>query len=178
MLLSDIDSEWHESVRYPDPEHPFNPVNFKPDFWLINGRAFPDTLLPHHLTSPANSDPNLTQINYESYVHVKTNEKFLLRMINMGYQVVPWHIHVWRFMTIGKDSHLDPFLSISKNYEHINHQFAEMGFTNTIGSGETYDLIITADDKRGLYRKYIAKGQDGFDSLCKQLRKISKNADP
>lgn len=180
MLLSDIDSLWHESVRFPDPENPFNPVNFKPDFWLVNGRAFPDTLEPHPLTPNPNDnpDPNLTQINYESYVHVKTNDKFLLRMINMGYQVVPWHIHGWHFMVVGKDSHLSPFLALAKDCEHLNHQLTEMGFTNTIGSGETYDLIITADDKRGLYRKYIVKGQDCFVSLCEQLRELSNNVNP
>lgn len=172
MLLSDIDSVWHESVSIPNNPNPFNAVDFKPDFWLINGRAFPDTLLPHPLS--AGSDPNLTQINYESYVHVKTNEKFLLRMINMGYQVVPWHIHGWHFMVVGKDSNLSPFLAIAENCKHINHKLTEMGFTNTIGSGETYDLIITADDKRGLYRNYIVNGQDGFPSLCKQLNEISK----
>lgn len=171
MLLSEIDSLWHDSVR---ADIPFNAVNFKPDFWLINGRAFPDTLLPHPLTPMVCSDKNLTQINYESYVHVKTNEKFLLRMTNMGYQVVPWHIHGWHFMVVGKDSHLSPFLSLSENSEHLNHHLTEMGFTNTIGSGETYDLIITADDKRGLYRKYIVKGQDDFPSLCRQLRVLQK----
>lgn len=175
MLLSDIDSRWHESVSIKDNPDPFNPVNFKPDFWLINGRAFPDTLLPHHLTLHPNSDPNLTQINYESYVHVKTDEKFLIRMINLGYQVVPWHIHGWHFMVVGKDSHVSPFLALAKDCKHINHELTEMGFTNTIGSGETYDLIITADDKRGLYRKYIVKGQDGFDSLCEQLRQLYNN---
>lgn len=180
MLLSDIDSKWHQNVfdqgnTNPPPE-PFNPVNFKPDFWLINGRAFPDTLCPHPLS--VGSDPNLTQINYESYVHVKTNEKFLLRMINMGYQVVPWHIHGWHFMVVGKDGHLSPFLALAKNCKRINHDFTEMGFTNTIGSGETYDLIITADDKRDLYRKYIVKGQDGFDSLCMQLKLLSANTNP
>ena len=180
MLLSDLDSLWHESVRNPDPENPFNPVNFKPNFWLVNGRAFPDTLEPHPLTPNPNDnpDPNLTQINYESYVHVKTNEKFLLRMINMSYQVVPWHIHGWHFMVAGKDGHVSPFLALAKDCEHIDHELTEMGFTNTIGSGETYDLIITADDKRGLYRKYIVKGQDGFVSLCEQLRELSNNVDP
>lgn len=172
ILLSDIDSVWHESVSIPNNPNPFNAVDFKPDFWLINGRTFPDTLLPHPLST--GSDPNLTQINYESYVHVKTNEKFLLRMINMGYQVVPWHIHGWHFMVVGKDSHLSPFLALAEDCKHINHKLTEMGFTNTIGSGETYDLIITADDKRGLYRNYIVNGQDGFPSLCKQLNKISK----
>lgn len=169
MLLSDIDSVWHESVF---KDLPFNAVNFKPDFWLVNGRAFPDTLLPHPLTPQPNSDPNLTQINYDSYVHVKTNEKFLLRMINMGYQVVPWHIHGWHFMVVGKDSHLSPFLKMGESCRHLNHEYTDMGFTNTIASGETYDLIIVAEDKRPQYRKYIVKGQDGFPSLCKQIKEI------
>ncbi|MHC1684736.1 MAG: multicopper oxidase domain-containing protein [Clostridiaceae bacterium] len=171
MLLSDIDEKWHEYVR---DRKPYNATDFKPNFWLVNGRAFPDTLTRHPLTPDAKSDPNLTQINYESYVHVKTNEKFLLRMINMGYQVVPWHIHGWHFLVVGKDAHISPFLKLAENKEHFDHEATEMGFTNTIGSGETYDLIITADDKRDLYRDYIVNGQDGFKSLCKQLKKIQK----
>jgi hypothetical protein len=171
MLLSDIDSVWHESVR---EDLPFNAIDFKPDFWLVNGRAFPDTLLPHPLTPIGCKDANNNEPNYESYVHVKTNEKFLLRMINMGYQVAPWHIHGWHFMVIGKDSHLSPFLNMAQNSEHLDHGSTEMGFTNTIGSGETYDLLLTADDKRAIYRNYIVNGQDCFPSLCKQLKKIQK----
>lgn len=175
MLLSDIDSLWHETVAAGGT---FNAVNFKPDFWLVNGRAFPDTLLPHPLTPISISDPNINQINYESYVHVKTDEKFLLRMINMGYQVAPWHIHGWHFMVVGKDSHLSPSLKLQENSEYLDHNLTEMGFTETIGSGETHDLILTADDKRALYRKYIVQGQDGFPSLCRQLKEIQKiNAD-
>lgn len=52
MLLSDIDTRWHDSVETGGK---FNPVDFKPDFWLVNGRAFPDTLLPHLLTSKVGS---------------------------------------------------------------------------------------------------------------------------
>lgn len=69
MLLSYLDTNWHYSVQQGAK---FNPVNFKPNYWLVNGRAFPDTLLPHPQTAPEGNDPNLTQINYESYVHVKT----------------------------------------------------------------------------------------------------------
>ncbi len=167
MLLSDIDSVWHRAVLTNDPT--FNAVNFKPDFWLVNGRAFPDTLLPHPQTPPPGSDPNLTQITYESYVHVKTDQKFLLRMINLGYQVVPWHIHGWHFMVIGKDTNPSPFLKIAAQLGLVDHTGHERGFTQSIGSGETYDLLLTADDKRPLYRNYIVNGQDGFPSLCSQL---------
>lgn len=73
MLLTDIDSTWHDSVLC---QSDFNPVNFKPDFWLVNGRAFPDTLYPHPQTQPPGSDPDLSQVNYESYVHVNIGDIF------------------------------------------------------------------------------------------------------
>ncbi|PAB58682.1 multicopper oxidase domain-containing protein [Anaeromicrobium sediminis] len=171
MLLSDIDSVWHKSVL---EDTDFNAVNFKPDYWLVNGRAFPDTLLPHPLTPGNESDPNLTQINYESYVHVKTDDRFLLRMINLGYQVVPWHIHGWHFIQAGKDAHLSPFLAQQSRSIKLDRELVEQGFTATIGSGETFDLLLTADNKAPQYRNYIVNGQDGFPSLCKQMREIQK----
>lgn len=173
MLLSDIDTKWHESVN-GGGNPPFSPVDFKPDFWLVNGRAFPDTLYPQ--TPEENSPKDAKQINYESYVHVKTGEKFLLRMINMGYQAVPWHIHGWHFMITGKDAMVNPFLvldTMTNLWKHPHH-LMETGFTVLIGSGETYDLIIETDDKRPLYYDYITKGTPGFKSLCSQLGKIGE----
>lgn len=176
MLLSDIDSRWHESVLKPDESNPFNPADFRPDFWLVNGRAFPDTLLPHPLTPEKDSNPNVSQINYESYVHVKTGDKFLLRMINMGYQVVPWHIHGWHFSIIGKDAHLSPWLKLRALLKLgcIGEGIIDGGFTAAIASGETYDLLLSADDKRPQYRKYIVNGQDGLPSLCSQMAKLKQ----
>lgn len=173
MLLSDLDTNWHHSVQQGAK---FNPVDFKPNYWLVNGRAFPDTLLPHPQTAPEGSNPDLVQINYESYVHVKTGQQFLLRMINMGYQVVPWHIHGWHFMVIGKDSNPSPFLKISRKLGLQGHNGKEMGFTATIGSGETYDLLIMAEDKSNLYRNYIVNGENGISSLCSQMHSIYKLA--
>ncbi|HEY9060828.1 MAG TPA: multicopper oxidase domain-containing protein [Pseudobacteroides sp.] len=169
MLLSDIDSVWHDSVRRGIP---FKAANYKPDFWLVNGRAFPDTLLPHPQTPSQGSDPDLAQINYESYVHVKTGQKFLLRMINLGYQPVPWHIHGWHFTIVGKDAHPSPFLKIADELELDTHEVQAMGFTVDVASGETYDLILTADDKRPIYRNYIVNGQDCFPSLCSQMKAL------
>lgn len=169
MLLSDIDSVWHDAVRRGIP---FKAANYKPDFWLVNGRAFPDTLLPHPQTLPPGSNSDLAQINYESYVHVNTGQKFLLRMINLGYQPVPWHIHGWHFTIVGKDAHPSPFLKIAEELELNSHEVQAMGFTVDVASGETYDLILTADDKRPVYRNYIINGQDGFPSLCSQLKAL------
>lgn len=176
MLLSDIDSEWHESVSIPNNPKPYNAINFKPDFWLINGRAFPHTLLPHPQTNKCECDSKFNRINYESYVHVKTGDMFLLRMINMGYQVVPWHIHGWHFMIIGKDAHLSPFASLAKEPKTNPHELLEHGFTVTIGSGETYDLLLHAEDKRKEYLNYIVDGQDEIPSLCCQISKLPDDA--
>ncbi|MEN6324651.1 MAG: multicopper oxidase domain-containing protein [Syntrophomonas sp.] len=185
MLLSDIDETWHTAVLNNDPN--FNAVNYKPNFWLVNGRAFPDTLLPHPQTFPPDADPNLTEINYESYVHVKTGDKFLLRMMNLSYQVVPWHIHGWHFSIIGKDTHLSPFLELDamlsqKGHYNMpgmqnNHVINDGGFTATIGSGESYDLLLVADDKRPQYGRYILNGQDFFPSLCSQMAALQAFAD-
>ncbi len=190
MLLSDIDLKWHQTVETAfETGKIFNASDFKPDFWLINGRAFPDTLQPHPQTPPKDSDPNLTQINYESYVHVYTDQKFLLRMINMGYAVVPWHIHGWHFTVIGKDAHPSPFLSISQKLDDISMHLCNensmsmkddmmnMGFTETIGSGETHDLLLTAENKEPIYGRYIFEGQDTIPSLCEQMSDI-QNIDP
>jgi hypothetical protein len=174
MLLSDIDTRWHDSVETGGS---FNPVDYRPDFWLVNGRAFPDTLLPHPLTEATCSNKDISQLNYESYVHVKTGEMFLLRMINIGYQVVPWHIHGWHFSVIGKDADPSPFLKISEKLGLKGHEGLQRGFTSTIGSGETFDLLLEAEDKSPQYRNYIVNGQNHIPSLCKQLHKI-KNIDP
>ena len=45
----------------------------------------------------------------------------------------------------------------------------EMGFTATIGSGETHDLLLTADNKRPVYGKYILQGPG---RLCSQIAKL------
>lgn len=185
MLLSDIDLKWHQTVQTSfETGIAFNASDFKPNFWLLDGRAFPDTLLPHPQTPPKDSNPNLTQINYETYVHVKTDDKFLLRMINMGYQVVPWHIHGWHFTVIGKDAHPSPFLTIAQELDEMskylyykstmsmNHKMMDMGFTATIGSGETYDLLLTADNKEPIYGRYIFHGQDEIPSLCEQMSEL------
>lgn len=174
MLLSDIDTKWHDSVQTGGD---FNPVNFKPDFWLVNGRAFPDTLLPCPLNPFSTDLEELPPINYESYVHVKTGDMFMLRMINMGYQVVPWHIHGWHFAVIGKDANPSPLLIISEKLGLKGHEGMERGFTATIGSGETYDLLIEAENKSPQYRNYIVNGQNCIASLCKQMHKI-QNTDP
>jgi hypothetical protein len=130
---------------------------------------------------------------YEAYVKVKTGaamprgaektaptknggdpqncrppEKFLLRLHNLGYQPVPFHVHGWHGMIVGKDA--EPRVA------DMNNPAMEMNFTTLVGSGESYDLIFTADDKRGLYADYIFRGKAGFPSLKQQVAEATARA--
>lgn len=156
-LLSDIDSVWHEAVLTQNPD--FNPVNYKPDYWLLNGRAFPDTLLPTEL--PPDLVPDFGYSippGYESYVHIDVNDLFLTRLINMSYQPVPWHTHGWHGLVVAKDADL-----------RIIDGHGVMNFTVLVGSGETYDVLYFAEDKRKEYAEYIFCGTDGLPSLKEQI---------
>lgn len=179
VLLSDIETKAHQFIQTascaegevacaPVVDH-YNFIDYDPDAWVVNGRAFPDTV---HGTYDASAcvatadrglvtDPNapfpgpgffngcnpefsgppdgfLTGSNnvatYEPLVSGRLNSRVLLRVINMGYEAAPWHIHGWHFRTVGKDAR--PIKPVAQ----------PNSFTLNIASGETYDLIITADD--------------------------------
>lgn len=181
LLLSDIDSVWHQAVLTGSE---FNPVNYKPNYWLVNGRAFPDTLLP--TTLPPDLFPDFGYSippGYDAYVRVSAGvpgrpfaparagrpaDRFLLRLINIGYQPVPWHVHGWHGLIVGKDA--NPRVADVRNPAH------EMNFTTLVGSGETYDVLYSADDKRPLYADYIFCGKAGFPPLMQQVAKATADA--
>ncbi|MDI6895323.1 MAG: multicopper oxidase domain-containing protein [Bacillota bacterium] len=182
LLLSDIDSVWHQAVFTGGG---FNAVDYKPNYWLVNGRAFPDTLLPTAL--PPDLVPSFGYTippGYDSYVRVFTGvssnpfaparfgrlpDKFLLRLANLSYQPVPWHVHGWHGLVVGKDA--NPRVADMSNPAH------EMNFTTLVGSGESYDILYSADDKRSLYADYIFCGKARFPSLKQQVTSATAAAE-
>jgi FtsP/CotA-like multicopper oxidase with cupredoxin domain len=180
LLLSDVEVAGHDFIQTAlcaeDPGLGCTPLvehysfgEYDPDAWIVNGRAFPDTVAPPStpeadeacatLDDPATSrnldtstgdfdgcnpmfggPPSgyLTGSNnsssYATVVQAELDDRILLRMINMGYEPAPWHIHGWHFQTVGKDARAIP----------VDSQKEEQ--TLHIASGETYDLIIRADD--------------------------------
>lgn len=169
LLLSEIDSRWHDA-EYNDEE--FNAVEYRPDWWLVNGRCFPDTCLPGTHTQgyqpgTATSNPNSPNfdsvINYyppveidgekyviprqpvQTYLQTGVNEKVLVRLVNMGYQAQPMHFHGVMPRVIGKDTHatLPTTFAMFSNAVPCVHRC----FTQGIFSGETVDLIASYPDK-------------------------------
>jgi manganese oxidase len=140
----------------------FNPSDFLPRYWLVNGRAFPDTLALGGLSAdqgpaapgagpptgyfPCANQPVATCNNniatYRTFIDVKmgnkgaapgTGPRFLVRVIGMGFTHNAHHFHGFLFTAVGKDANPLPLWQ-QKPEQTLN-----------LASGETWDLIIAPD---------------------------------
>ncbi|MFZ5591629.1 MAG: multicopper oxidase domain-containing protein [Bacillota bacterium] len=131
LALGEIDSQMHKAVV---PEEYYNMLTFKPDYWLMNGRSYPDTL---------RSDDNSSQ-PYSSAVSCQAGQRLLLRLVNAGYQTHTIH---WGGLTgriIAGDSF--PYKTPVQD-----NTYQKTGIT--LSSGQTYDVLITPE-ARGDYFIY------------------------
>ena len=175
-LLSDVDSPGRDAIQSDfnparlrgTPADPrvtgetnqairnYNFADYRADFWLINGRAFPDTILGTYdpaacnsaarvvdmavdfpgCNPPASGPPSgfLTgannQASYAPLVAGNWGDRVLVRVINMAYQDQSFHFHGWHFNVVGKDANPIPVLAQREQY------------TLQIGSGEAHDVIV------------------------------------
>ena len=136
-ILSEFDARWHRSIE-GDPHYAnYYPAQWRPDLWFVNGRTFPQNLLPfawNNLVSGsivAEPEPR-----YNTFIKVNPIEKFLIRYIHMGYQSVPQHQHGWHMRIVSKDA-----MAVIPQREE---------YTLFMGSGETWDTITTADPVYGV----------------------------
>ncbi len=116
---------------------------FKADYSLLNGRVYPDTLLPAgggrdsggDLIAPLNH-PELQYQPHTSLVECNTGEKVLLRFANLGFREAAMTFAGLKVKVVGRDA--TPMLGrdgTDTSYE-----------TDTLlmGAGESYDVIFTA----------------------------------
>lgn len=178
LLLSEVDTGFHDAeggqyetlypsvtvtatdgttVTIPATSKPvvWNPIDYHPQYWLINGLSFPDTIhanagitFTHWISAYSNYDPfivgsvGLTNTLF-SYNQWKTpGEKILLRMINMGYEAQPMHIHGYHLKVLGNDQR--PWPWGNRVLWGKPTPFGQGLEKNTIliGSGETYELLL------------------------------------
>jgi FtsP/CotA-like multicopper oxidase with cupredoxin domain len=174
-LVSEFDSRWHRAMEpgAPEPEIPeilqsvppipyaeWTRVNYRPDYWLINGMGFPDTirtaaelpLLTHADDGSlagiqsgifvANGQPAHAGLQQSAFVEAVPDEPILVRIINMGFQSHPLHLHGQHYEFIGSDASPLPHMQVTGR-KGGNPRFEK--FTLNIGSGETWDAIINFD---------------------------------
>jgi FtsP/CotA-like multicopper oxidase with cupredoxin domain len=139
MFLSEVwaEAHWDDAhIQLPDW------TNYKPDFWLLNGRVYPDTLAPNGIGNDPTGDlnapvgsPHLQRQPISSLVQANAGEKVLLRFVNLGYQKQAMTLPGIKMNVIAKDATL------------LKNGSADMSYlTNTIsiGPGESVDAIFTA----------------------------------
>ena len=112
-------------------------TDYRADFYMLNGRAYPDTLLPN-LPDPGLVD-NGAPLQYQpisALVTAKPGERVLLRFINLGYEAQTMAVDEIKMTVVGKDaSHLRGRDGTDLYYEANAIRMAP---------GETFDAIFTA----------------------------------
>jgi manganese oxidase len=148
MLLSEIDTRQHVSEQNAlGGAGAFNPVNYQPQYWLINGLSFPNTV--HAAAGPKTpfnwATWSAAHPNYDPLIAGRvvggisgTGEKVLIRVINMGFETQPMHMHGYHGKILGSDQRAwgwanAPGTATGSGLEKN---------TLTIGSGETYEWLV------------------------------------
>jgi FtsP/CotA-like multicopper oxidase with cupredoxin domain len=138
LLESEIGPEQHVAEEISGD---YNPINYHPAYWFINGLSFPNTI--HAGLPGANgwSDWIAAHPGYDPFItgSVGLKQKVLLRMINMGYETQPMHMHGFHGKVIGSDQRAWPWANtagVTPPGQGLEKN------TLIIGSGETYDWLI------------------------------------
>ena len=129
LVLSEIDSGMHDNV---EPGVYYDMLKFKPDYWVINGRSFPDSI---------NEDNNSNQ-PYSSRIECRAGERVLLRIINAGFQNHTFHLGGFTGRVVAEDSFPLVAAEMDATYEKTGI---------TLGSGQSIDLILTPETPGRFY---------------------------
>lgn len=122
IVLAEMDSRLHHQIA---AGLPFDSSGYSPDYWIINGRSFPATVVP----AAGTSQP------YGAKVNAEVGQRVLLRCLNAGCQNHSLHLSGSLFRVVAGDAR--PLKTAGLDATYQRH-------TLTVGSGQTYDLIFTA----------------------------------
>ena len=130
LVFNEIDPELHHAVEANSPNYDFNALHNR--YFTVNGREFPDTIqdngvswLPHQ--------PYGALVRVQPYNAASNALPALIRMVNAGELNHPYHPHGNHLRLIAQDGRLLPVAT-----EH---------FAETIGSGQTFDLLFKWTDQ-------------------------------
>ena len=138
-----------------------NWTDYAVSFWLMNGRAYPDTLkapgsrgATGQMVAPA-GQPRLQYQPHSSAITAKVGERVLLRVANLGYQNHSMTCDGIDLTVVAKDTNLLVGRDGSKNYITSN--------TVDLGPGEARDVIFTAEQPGTFlfYDRDYAYGSNG-----------------
>ncbi|MCU1657897.1 MAG: multicopper oxidase [Pseudonocardiales bacterium] len=122
-------------------------TDYDPSFWLLNGRAYPDTIA-------GNGNPLVTTAGHLQYqpisslIRCNAGDRVLLRLSSLGYQNHAMSVDNIDLQIVAKDASLLKGRDGTKNYITTN--------TVDVGPGESRDVIFVAPSP-GEYLLYDRK---------------------
>jgi FtsP/CotA-like multicopper oxidase with cupredoxin domain len=177
ILLNEIEERQHDADR--DIQE-FIMTDYDPQFFTLNGRCYPQTVLPNDgngttsgITTPNpnyGGSPDVSQPN-SALIQVNPGDRVLLRLANLGYQQHAMQLPGIPLHVVGQDASLLRNGGVDTSY-----------WTNTLylGPGEARDVLFDApgydtarpsgSDARGGYNVYYFKNRD--------YRKLSNHGAP
>jgi FtsP/CotA-like multicopper oxidase with cupredoxin domain len=117
-------------------------TDYKPSFFALNGRAYPDTLQPNGDPMTPAADPRLQHQPISSLVTCSGGDRVLLRLANLGYRNHAVTVDGLDLTVVGKDAGLLRGRDGTSHYQVTN--------TVEIGPGESRDVLFTAPDVKTL----------------------------
>jgi len=170
LLLTEVDTRQHgaeDGIFEGDYQgDAYNPVNYHPQYWQINGLSFPNTIhvgsgsfnWTDWIAAHPGYDPFITGSVSKTHGNSANpkGDKVLLRMINMGFETQPIHMHGFHAKVIGSDQRGWNWANTPKWGEGYEKQ------TLTIGSGETYEWLLNIG-QQSVTSTYPAETQTRYD---------------
>ena len=140
MLVSEIwtESHWCDShVQLPEWS------DYNPEFYLLNGRVYPDTLLPNgggrdnqgELIAP-DGYPQLQYQPVSSLVNCNAGDQVLFRIINLGFEEQAMRLAGIKMKVVGKDA------TMLRGRDGTDLTYFSSSVA--VGPGESTDAIFTA----------------------------------
>jgi FtsP/CotA-like multicopper oxidase with cupredoxin domain len=196
MFLSEVWAEAHWAdahIQLPEWS------DYRADFALLNGRAYPDTLAPNAPFNPATSAnalavnldgdgdlmapagrPDLKHQPLSALVTCCAGERVLLRFANLGFKEASMTLPGIRMQVVGKDA--TPMRG--RDGTDTSYQANTISF----GAGESIDAIFTAPPKTGtgydtylLYNRQYERSNNlggGFGGQRTEIRVYAAGALP
>ncbi|HRA66952.1 MAG TPA: multicopper oxidase domain-containing protein [Caldilinea sp.] len=137
IMLSEVDPYLNQAVERGQP---FDMSLYKPRYWLINGRGFPDSIASNFAAwLPTQPYGALARIN--PYDPTANPHPALVRYLNMGTIEFPFHPHGNNGRVVGRDG-----------YPLVNSDGADLSFDKfavNVGPGQTWDVTFDWRDNEG-----------------------------
>jgi FtsP/CotA-like multicopper oxidase with cupredoxin domain len=132
VFVTEMDPVAHDQIHKVQE---YDWTEYRPKYWLINGRAYPDTIE----TAPR---PDLASQPFPCLIRASEGDKVLLRFVNLGFEEHSITILGLSMRLVGRDAKLLRGI----NGEDLSHSCEVL----YLGAGETVDAIIQAH-RPGIY---------------------------